>query len=202
MKYEQGAFQKPFRQPFQFTIMSSRFLLFFTVSTLLGNLLMAQTPSRYWVVFKDKGPGAEIRAKYPANFLSPASLHNRAQKGIKPDQTDLPVWEGYIHETSIPGIETRCVSRWLNAVSVETNFTPSEILSKIPDAKAVVPLHQMLPAKNTSTETRKETEILPGTEKASAYGLGEKQVNMMNIPYLHSLGFQCREEFQFLFGFR
>ncbi|MEL6589356.1 MAG: serine protease, partial [Bacteroidota bacterium] len=70
----------------------------FLLSTILMMLLIplsgnAQTKTKYWIKFRDKG---DLSIYQPTDILSRRALANRARQGIPLDYTDYPVKQEYI----------------------------------------------------------------------------------------------------------
>ncbi len=74
-----------------------------------------------WVFFKDKGPESERYFSNPLLVVTEKSLERRAKYyGDAPlvDESDLPVYHGYIDALAKMGLFVRGKSKWLNGVSV------------------------------------------------------------------------------------
>lgn len=84
--------------------------------------------SRYRVQLKHKG-ATSFQLANPSAYLSPRAIERRLRQQITIDSSDLPVPASYIQQLqSIPGVTVLNQSKWLNAVSVQTN-DPNAILS-------------------------------------------------------------------------
>lgn len=98
-------------------------LLFFTAAT-----VFAQTPTKYWVQFANKGSNP-FSISSPSAYLSTRALARRTAHGIPIDSLDLPVTPSYIAGVAaIPGISVHSVSKWLNGVVIFTN-TPASLIT-------------------------------------------------------------------------
>ncbi|MBK7866265.1 MAG: hypothetical protein IPJ75_04295 [Ignavibacteriales bacterium] len=74
-----------------------------------------------WVFFKDKGPETDRFFANPLSVVTEKSLQRRAKYyGDSPliNESDLPVYHGYIDALSQMGLFVRGKSKWLNGVSV------------------------------------------------------------------------------------
>src|SRR4029079_8158332 len=104
------------------------FLVFALMSVFYCTELQAQF-SRYVVQLKHKGATNYTLAD-PLPYLSQRAIDRRTRYGIALDSTDLPVPVSYIQQlAAIPNVTVLNVSRWLNAVSIQT--TDAAALSAI-----------------------------------------------------------------------
>ncbi len=95
-------------------------LLLSVFSCLLLSLYAPAQTTRYIVRLKDKG-NSPYSFTTPLSFLSQRAIDRRIRYALLPDSTDLPVTPSYISQLrSIPNVTVLNVSRWLNAVSVQT----------------------------------------------------------------------------------
>lgn len=91
-------------------------ILFFTIASVSN----AQF-TRYIVKFKNKG-GTPFSFSTPTAYLSQKAIDRRTRYGIAIDSTDLPPVPSYVSQvSSIPNVTLLNVSRWLNAVSIQTS---------------------------------------------------------------------------------
>src|SRR6185295_12920984 len=104
------------------------FLVFALISIFYCTELQAQF-SRYIVQLKHKG-ATNFTLADPLPYLSQRAIDRRTRYGIALDSTDLPVPVSYIQQiAAIPNVTVLNVSRWLNAVSIQT--TDASALSAI-----------------------------------------------------------------------
>ncbi len=94
---------------------------------------------------------------------------------------DLPVYTGYINALGLKKV--RAVSKWLNFVSTEIDANKAVEVSKLDFVRYI----DILPIKGKITELRAEGSGIPG--KDSFYNLTYDQVNQINIPAVHDLGY-------------
>ena len=77
--------------------------------------------TRYIVRLKNKGGTAHTFAA-PLSYLSQRAIDRRTRYGIALDSTDLPVTASYINQIrSVPNVTILNVSKWLNAISIQTS---------------------------------------------------------------------------------
>src|SRR5665213_3030269 len=104
----------------KFRIQNSK--LFFCLLFLIpfAFFLQAQTPTKYWVQFKNKGNNPYSLSS-PSAYLSPRALAHRAARGIAIDSLDLPVTPMYVAGVAaIPNVTVHSHSKWLNGVVIFT----------------------------------------------------------------------------------
>jgi subtilisin family serine protease len=91
------------------------------IFTLTGSSF-AQTPSKYWVRFKDKN-GSPYSVSTPTAYLSQKSIDRRVAQGIAIDITDIPVNQSYINQVNSTGAQVFQRSKWMNAAIVVVTNT-------------------------------------------------------------------------------
>ncbi|HOZ22203.1 MAG TPA: S8 family serine peptidase [bacterium] len=172
---------------------SARFRPVLLFVMLLAGALSAQTAEggRTWFFFRDKGPAAlqKKSMERAAASLSERALARRARvapAGRLVDDTDLPVWSGYLEELAALGIEPVVISNWLNGVSAKAS--PAQIaaaanlacISRIqPVLRGRRPLPALEPALNRSAST---------SGSSLQYGHSLEQLEQIQIPAVHELG--------------
>jgi hypothetical protein len=149
---------------------------------------------KVWVFFNDKGifdkhsfdlAAAEVEINTHARV-------RRAKMGIERVVfADLPVNGSYIDEITRLGAVHRRSSRWLNAASFEI---PRELLDNIATLPFVNRIEPVAAFTSLPDETGDTTSV-PGPDKSSHellaldYGYSYTQVQMINIPAVHDLGY-------------
>ena len=105
--------------------------------------------TRYLVRLKNKGASGFTLAD-PSPYLSARAISRRTRYSIAVDSTDLPVPASYLAQIrAIPNLTLLNVSKWLNAVSVQTS-----------DAAAIAALNALPFVQSTSGLAARST---PGT---------------------------------------
>ena len=99
-----------------------------------------------WIFFTDKGIFTESELqlainKHEACVNAKANIRRRqrAKHGII-HFTDLPVYQQYINDTLRIGGTQRCVSRWLNGISIEISLKELQQMQQLPFVKAIDPV--------------------------------------------------------------
>lgn len=158
------------------------FLLFLTVGSLSAQ-------DKYWVFFEDKGPESAQWMTWPEQLLSPRALKNRARKGIELDTKDLPVSETYLSQLKDDRITLHGASKWLNAASITTDYTLTELQTLCPVITGLRTVnHYMKPASLPFTDEA----VPPITQKTQTtfdYGAAYPQNHLIGADALHDMGF-------------
>lgn len=156
---------------------------------------------KYWVYFRDKGPGT-----FELHSLKKGSHVYESAKAVVTDRalwrrgkvlreeslidiTDLPVYESYVDELVKRGIRPHVSSRWLNAVS--GYLTPEQVstIASLPFVKQVIPVVTFFRGDEPIENKVKESRGL-SIQKADGlnYGASLEQVSLINVPAVHDLG--------------
>ncbi len=155
-------------------------------------------PGKYWVRFTDKN-NSPFSISRPQEFLSWKCIHRRDRLSLGFDERDLPVNQAYIDEVLSlgPGL-LHHKSKWFNAITIATEDTVwLDAVRQLPfvaEVKAcVVSQHQSgyFPDKyaiENRTERAQFNNI--ACDSFPLYGLASRQIEMLNLQWLHSLGFQ------------
>ena len=172
------------------------FLIFALINIACCTELQAQF-SRYIVQLKHKGATSHTLAD-PLPYLSQRALDRRTRYGIALDSTDLPVPLSYIQQIgAIPNVTVLNVSRWLNAVSIQTT-----------DAAALTAINALPFVQNTSSAAARPGNYVqnkfPVEEKTFPplagktdgitsdyynYGTGSfAEIHLHNGEFLHNIG--------------
>jgi len=182
-------------------------LLFICITT----PAFSQSYSKYVIRFTDKNysPSNLYTVGNPSAYLSLKAMQRRANQGIQISLNDLPVNPAYIDSVKAAGAVTiLCKSKWLNSVTIYTtdavalnkiNTFPfvvkvDSVFKFIPKLKTPIATANSLKQFNVSESTKTPLQTNNySTEKQTFsfdYGLSFTQANMINIDYLHNLGFR------------
>jgi serine protease AprX len=144
-----------------------------------------------WVFFRDKGT-TTLQSTNPALLgISERALKRRA-KVLPPDrlidQLDLPISETSITQIKQTGAKIRTVSRWLNAVSVESTPIQLQLLNALPIVAASEPV-----ARFKRSRPHPSSIPLPSLPKTSStqgldYGPSATQLTNIKVVDLHAAG--------------
>jgi len=168
-----------------------KILLVFAIFNSITNYIVAQ--EKFIVYFKDKEEVTKYNDKL---LLSEKTLQKRVLFGIEIDKYDLPVKTEYLKIFKDNGVKVLSVSKWLNAVLVETSLSKEHLLSLNSNIINVTSIKS-----GTKRSTEKfidfEKQILPDYDmnKSSLqksvidYGAAEEQNLVFEIDYLHDKGY-------------
>ena len=172
-----------------------KFLLHFLCLFLLSSIIQAQTPTKYWVQFKDK-QGSTYSIDRPQEFLSLKAIENRKTFNISITESDLPVNEHYIQ--SVMALDSNMIlftkSKWLNGITVysEKDSMLQEI-AKLPNVlyceiTNISKTHEEKGlASYTYSYAKPNFTVQPNN--TFDYGQSLKQLKVNNVHWLHRLGF-------------
>ncbi len=167
---------------------------FFLITCFLNIFIVsfkAQTPTKYWVKFKNKN-GSPYSISNPSAFLSAKSIARRVNQSIPIDITDLPVNQTYINQVNSTGAQVFQKSKWLNAAIVIVNNANQLLainsLTCVLSSSPVAKVHSSI----------KEQEIKPvynSFKKTTAntgynYGYSYSQANQIGVDCMHNLGYR------------
>ncbi len=150
-----------------------------------------------WVYFRDKGPGKRHKTEELKMTLNIRSLNRRLRHGLNTlvDEYDLPVYTHYVDSIKQYVQRIRHTSRWLNAVSVEATPLSLEVICNFRFVEKVdkVLIYALRdPVEVPKTEREKTPVTSPVQLLAFDYGESYSQVDQLNVPPLHKMGFSGR----------
>lgn len=157
--------------------------------------------TRYVVRFKNKG-GSPYSLSNPSAYLSTRAIDRRNRYGIAYDSADLPVTPSYISQiAAIPNVTVLNVSKWLNAVTVQTSSSAAiTAINSLPFVQTVTGVAARLSGRPSEGRNKFESEeifspYLPAgrTEQLTAdyfnYGTGSyNEIHLHNGEFLHNIG--------------
>lgn len=149
-----------------------------------------------WIYFTDKGNSFENYFAYPQSVVSEKSLQRRAKLNSESliDFTDLPVNFSYVQTLVNSGFQLKQKSKWLNAVSGYADKTTIENLLSLDFIKSVDVVKTFKKSEDElefqQTETDKSfNSPQPEGIHSLNYGQSYTQLNLMQVPAVHDLGF-------------
>ncbi|MEX0602071.1 MAG: S8 family serine peptidase, partial [Bacteroidota bacterium] len=124
--------------------------------------------------------------------ISDRALRRRA-KVLPPDRlidfADIPVSQEYLDQIRSSGATIRTVSRWLNAVSVETSRDQVRALEQLPFVRTSVPVVSSRKRRPELLETPPAAPLLKQTSATTLnYGSSIHQLSNIRVVELHELG--------------
>lgn len=151
-----------------------------------------------WITFNDKGPNAENLLLYPNQIVSDKSLQRRAK--VLPSNKlissiDLPVNENYIEQLQILGFQLKHRSKWFNSVS---GFIPVGKINSIASLNFIKQVDLVAKLGKSKKDIEVERPVLesnlfptqPENLHSYNYGSSFTQVNQVNVPAVHDLGYK------------
>lgn len=151
---------------------------------------------RYRLTLSDKNDNP-FSIEHPEKFLSSKSIERRKRMGISIDEHDLPITPAYLKGISATGAHIFNCSKWNNTVQVSLSDTTSNVLAKlralpyVKDALLVYVAPDSVEVNDVSDRLSDITDHLKVRQSAdSLYGYTQHQVDQLNLPALHQLGFR------------
>ncbi len=151
-----------------------------------------------WIYFTDKGNTLEKYFSEPLNVVSEKSLKRRSKylpKESLIDFTDLPVNKIYVDDLVNLGFQLKHLSRWFNAVS---GYVDAKTADKISTQQFVKKIDLVAKLSKTyeipDTDEKNSGDLLPQPEGTHTYNYGNSftQLNQINVPALHDLGYNAQ----------
>jgi len=153
-----------------------------------------------WIEFQDKGeegPASLARMLEAARAaLTPRALSRRLRAHVSPlvDYRDVPVWTPYLESLAARGYRTYGVSRWFNHAAVRTPPQGLADLASLSFVRRLEPVERATPIRDLPGDLPARLAPLPSGESraegsAVSYGRTLSELNQLNLPALHSLGF-------------
>ncbi len=146
-----------------------------------------------WIFLTDKGPNESLRLAEVEATLRPKArtrrLRHRGEDNLV-DTYDIPVYERYVEVLRQYVRRIRHRSRWLNAVSVEARGTLLTDLSELTFVRRIDVVGSSIFREPAPVPIDRETLPL-GTQAAHALDYGDSiwQVELINVPAMHDLGY-------------
>ena len=144
-----------------------------------------------WVFFTDKGDEVACNLSHPEDFLSPAAMEMRAEKGIPFTISDLPVFQPYIQRLTAISGSVQTTSRWLNAAVIPNNPTVIQHIKELAFVRDIKPVRQLIPT-NLEPDMEEIKEFPDEKFETFNYGRSRFQNDMINVGSIHAKGFTGR----------
>ncbi len=166
-----------------------------------------------WIYFTDKGENEAFKSSVPTIVVSERSLRRRSK--VRPqsslvDYGDIPTSQSYVEQIAGKALRVRNRSKWFNSVSVLATKQQIAELEQLPFVKEIDLMARF--RKNQSeeqlqtsqTSSRQPQTVQPQGVYTLDYGASFGQVNQINVPAVHDLGFSGSGVFVGVFdnGFR
>jgi subtilisin family serine protease len=149
-----------------------------------------------WVFLNDKGDNLSDYFANPETVVSEKSLKRRA-KVLQPDNListmDLPVNREYISELVSFGFEVKQKSKWLNGVSGYVTKSEVALISQISSVRSLDVVHRFKRDYSIEEDAGNQPQgnSLYKPEGINSFDYGESftQLNQINVPAVHDLGY-------------
>lgn len=149
-----------------------------------------------WIIFKDKGVNLQKYFTRPELVVSQKSLERRKKVfdiNNLIDETDIPLYEQYLTQIENSGIKIKQKSKWFNSISAYANKTDIQKLTSFSFVKSVDIVYQLKKEKEI-TLTNNDKNEFPTLEQPQGqylldYGQSFAQMNQINVPSVHNLGY-------------
>jgi serine protease AprX len=146
-----------------------------------------------WIFFKDKGYDVNEKMQAARSLRNPRSLKRR-MRHLKytplVDEYDVPVEDKYIQSVQSFTIRIRHSSRWLNAVSAEAYGHALQRIANLDFVKKIDRVRSFYFREPDLIQAQSmEKPSLVAEPHAFDYGPSFNQLNQINVPVLHDLGY-------------
>ncbi len=149
-----------------------------------------------WVYFTDKGNDLQKYYLDPEFVVSQKSIERRTKvlgKKSLIDFTDIPLNQNYINVLIKNGFEVKQKSKWINAVSGFISESEIINIASLNFVKKIDIVENFSTRKDdiefTPTETNLNKVLQPEGIHSLDYGNSFTQLNLINVPQVHDLGF-------------
>lgn len=174
----------------------SKNIFFLVIIILNGGYLAAQNYvyTKHWVTFIDKN-NSIYNINNPEQFLGEKALERRRKQNISIQINDLPVNESYINNVKNLGVKILNISKWMNAITIETDdSTKIEAIKNLTFVKNLQPVYRTeIQAYQNPDEHTAIVKIIEQQNNETLYGNSFNQINMLHGDYLHAKGFKGEE---------
>jgi len=164
----------------------------------LTNITFAQSTSKYFVYFKDKGIDENYALQKNSNIYQKA-INSISARSIKRriktlgqnfiTIEDLPIAENYLAEIEKNGIKIIRKLKWLNAISAHLTENQYQTLSKLNFVSKIEKVKKLKYITDQSVKTKLEkVNQFTNTNYKYDYGSSLTQYKLSEIPELHNIG--------------
>lgn len=157
-----------------------------------SSLIIAQ--EKYFIYFKDKGPENSYNQLNKNSVSYQEALNSLTEKAVERriknmgedyiTYEDLKIYADYISEIENLGIKILRKLNWFNSVSAYLDPEQIEVIKNLPFVEAIEPVKKLSYKNDFKYEADNSFLKLSGT--TYNYGAAFKQVNLSDIPFIHS----------------
>ncbi|MBI5021289.1 MAG: S8 family peptidase [Ignavibacteriales bacterium] len=175
-----------------------RYIFLFGIILLILTANAFGQKEKYWVFFTNKGYSTQSTGllqkdsrenEIVESYLDKHALARRAKTlpaGHLTDAADIPIYEPYIKSIEQAGGILARQSRWLNAASFYLSLTLKNEILKLPFVQKVQPVIIFRGKSIQQKISDAQSEIMK--QQSFDYGRSAAQLNVINVPPLHTLG--------------
>ncbi|MCH7774178.1 MAG: S8 family serine peptidase, partial [Bacteroidetes bacterium] len=149
-----------------------------------------------WVFFNDKGENTSSYFINPESVVSEKSLKRRAkvfEEGNLISNMDLPVNSEYIEKLVSLGFEVKQKSKWFNGVSGYVTKSEIGLISQLSSVKSLDVVHKFKKdysiEEDAGNQSQNNSGYQPDGVNSLNYGPSFTQMNQINVPAVHDMGF-------------
>lgn len=150
-----------------------------------------------WIYFTDKGNNADLYFNNPKLVVSEKSIKRREKvlgKLFPISFKDLPVNADYISLLKSSDIKIKWTSKWLNAVSALANKNQLNNIASLPFIKKLDVVYKLRKGNQPESTQNNEIQLLNNIHQPEGvysfnYGASYAQLQQINVPAVHDLGY-------------
>lgn len=168
-------------------------------TTLLNDLLNASSDKDellVWVFFNDKGENTANYFINPRSVVSEKSLKRRAKvlaPGKLISNMDLPVNSEYIEKVVSLGFKVKQKSKWFNGVSGYVTKSEIGLITQLSSVKSLDIVYKFKKDYSVEEDESNQSQDNLGNQPDGVnlfdYGPSFTQVNQINVPAVHDMGY-------------
>ena len=147
-----------------------------------------------WVFFTDKGTGVRSQVTNPETVISRRSLERRkklAAPGL--DETDIPVHRDYIRAVEAAGLRIKRTSKWMNGVTCTGTAEAFRRVAGLRFVESIDIIESYRSVRPVEIIESEGNQFAPAPAPAGTnllnYGNSYTQLQQMNVPELHNIGY-------------
>ena len=146
-----------------------------------------------WIFFTDKGNDLQKYFSLPNSIISEKSLQRRAKVKTQNnliDENDFPVFKNYIDKINQYDFTLKQKSKWFNGISGFISTNNLEKIANLNFVKKIDIVYQLKKIKNVDENSINKNFNFPQkTIHSFDYGNSYTQLNQINVPLAHDLGY-------------
>jgi len=151
-----------------------------------------------WIFFTDKGNEVQNYLSNPTTVVSEKSLKRRA-KVLSEDkiisETDVPVNQNYVEQIKAKGFKVKQKTKWFNGISGFATKSELVQIANLPFVKQMDIVYRFRKdnfeeeSLNDDQEGMNQNLLKPQGTNSFNYGQSFTQLNIINVPQVHDMGY-------------